>query len=362
MSVEAVKTLFSTPGYWKEFASIQFQQGWDMMSSRNYYSQGVGLIARAMIEFENPQLPAVFREAVTIVQSEKEEEQRTITMTFCSEFLQSPSIEMILTKSELQAQLMEWTQDKNPIVRQLSLRGLGSTVLQPGKPYHGASKECPCHGWGISCSATSLSELFSANLSLMLPAPVAAWPVGERAWPWADDQLSGEHWPPKRWRFPAGKRWVGNGLALGAPKNKSNAVFCSSTSPQGSSSCFSPSPDQSPAAFPLPPLFFPQHLTPSLMAAAPPPFPAADHPGSRSERQAPLPMGREPRDASAASDLGGHSAITSSLGWGSKSQRSGEETEGNEQWREKGKTETENRGIHGDGQMQQEWGKEGGSL
>nr|XP_023969128.2 maestro heat-like repeat family member 5 [Chrysemys picta bellii] len=84
-SVEAVKTLFSMPRYWKEFAGIQLQQGWDMISSRYYYSQGVGLIARAMIEFENPQLPAVFREAVNIVQSEKEDEQRNITMTFCTE-------------------------------------------------------------------------------------------------------------------------------------------------------------------------------------------------------------------------------------------------------------------------------------
>ncbi|XP_065435749.1 maestro heat-like repeat family member 5 [Chrysemys picta bellii] len=89
--------------------------------------------SRAMIEFENPQLPAVFREAVTIVQSQKEDEQRHIAMTFCTELLQSPSIETIVTKSELKAQLMEWTQDKNPIIRRLSLRGLGSVVLQPAK-------------------------------------------------------------------------------------------------------------------------------------------------------------------------------------------------------------------------------------
>lgn len=38
-----------------------------------------------MIEFENPQLPAVFREAITIVQSGKEEEQRTIALAFCTE-------------------------------------------------------------------------------------------------------------------------------------------------------------------------------------------------------------------------------------------------------------------------------------
>ncbi|CAM2099990.1 unnamed protein product [Caretta caretta] len=132
-TVEAVKTLFSMPGYWKEFAIIQFQQGWDMIASRYYYSQGVGLIARAMIECENPQLPAVFREAITIVQSEREDEQRTIAMAFCTEFLQSPSIDTVLTKSELRAQLMEWTKNANPVIRKLSLRGLGSIVFQPEK-------------------------------------------------------------------------------------------------------------------------------------------------------------------------------------------------------------------------------------
>ncbi|KAH1174970.1 hypothetical protein KIL84_021384 [Mauremys mutica] len=40
---------------------------------------------RAMIEFENPQLPAIFREAITTVQREKEEEQRNIAITFCTE-------------------------------------------------------------------------------------------------------------------------------------------------------------------------------------------------------------------------------------------------------------------------------------
>ncbi|XP_043401616.1 maestro heat-like repeat family member 5 isoform X2 [Chelonia mydas] len=132
-SVEAVKTLFSMPGYWKEFASIHFHRGWDMIASRYHYSQGVGLIARAMIEFENPQLPAVFREAITIVQSGKEEEQRTIALAFCTEFLQSPSIDTILTRSVLQAQLMDWTKDANSIIRRLSLRGLGSIVFQPEK-------------------------------------------------------------------------------------------------------------------------------------------------------------------------------------------------------------------------------------
>ncbi|CAM5072167.1 unnamed protein product [Eretmochelys imbricata] len=132
-SVEAVKTLFSMPGYWKEFASIHFHRGWDMIASRYHYSQGVGLIARAMIEFENPQLPAVFREAITIVQSGKEEEQRTIALAFCTEFLQSPSIDTILTRSALQAQLMDWTKDANSIIRRLSLRGLGSIVFQTEK-------------------------------------------------------------------------------------------------------------------------------------------------------------------------------------------------------------------------------------
>ncbi|CAM5148637.1 unnamed protein product [Eretmochelys imbricata] len=89
--------------------------------------------SRAMIECENPQLPAVFREAITIIQSEREEEQRTIAMAFCIEFLQSPSIDTVLTKSELRAQLMEWTKDTNPVICKLSLRGLGSIVFQPEK-------------------------------------------------------------------------------------------------------------------------------------------------------------------------------------------------------------------------------------
>ncbi|XP_075774800.1 maestro heat-like repeat family member 5 [Pelodiscus sinensis] len=45
-SLEAVKTLFSMPRYWKEFASIQLQQGWEMIASRHHFPRGVGLIAR----------------------------------------------------------------------------------------------------------------------------------------------------------------------------------------------------------------------------------------------------------------------------------------------------------------------------
>ncbi|XP_043401178.1 maestro heat-like repeat family member 5 [Chelonia mydas] len=86
-----------------------------------------------LCRFENPQLPAVFREAITIVQSEEEEEQRNIALAFCTEFLQSPSIDTILTRSVLQAQLMDWTKDANSIIRRLSLRGLGSIVFQPEK-------------------------------------------------------------------------------------------------------------------------------------------------------------------------------------------------------------------------------------
>lgn len=50
----------------------------------------------------------------------------------------------------------------------------------------------------------------------------------------------------------------GSGMARlsGAPKSKRNAVFWSSQSLPGSSSCFSPSPHQSPAAFLPSPLIF----------------------------------------------------------------------------------------------------------
>ncbi|CAM4546113.1 unnamed protein product, partial [Caretta caretta] len=48
-------------------------------------------------------------------------------------FLQSPSIDTILRRSALRAQLMDWTKDANSIIRRLSLRGLGSIVFQPEK-------------------------------------------------------------------------------------------------------------------------------------------------------------------------------------------------------------------------------------
>ncbi|XP_039360026.1 maestro heat-like repeat family member 5 isoform X2 [Mauremys reevesii] len=128
-SVEAVKTLFSMPGYWKEFASIQFQQGWDMIASRYYYSQGVGVIARAMIEFENPQLPAVFREAVTTVQREKEEEQRNIAMTFCTEvqllWAQLPAI-MDMSCDRDGGRVMGAIYKAGDIIYLLDREGLGS--------------------------------------------------------------------------------------------------------------------------------------------------------------------------------------------------------------------------------------------
>ncbi|CAM4329125.1 unnamed protein product [Lepidochelys kempii] len=128
-SVEAVKTLFSMPGYWKEFASIHFHRGWDMIASRYHYSQGVGLIARAMIEFENPQLPAVFREAITIVQSGKEEEQRTIALAFCTEvqFLraQLPAILAMFCDRDGR-RFMEAMHKAADIIYLLNREGLGS--------------------------------------------------------------------------------------------------------------------------------------------------------------------------------------------------------------------------------------------
>ncbi|XP_075769489.1 maestro heat-like repeat family member 5 [Pelodiscus sinensis] len=122
------------PRYWKEFASIQLQQGWEMIASRHHFSRGVGLIARTMVEHRNPQVPVVLREAIAIVQSREEEEAlREIALTFCTEFLQSPSILSTVTKSDLQEHLMEWTRDNNPAIRRLCLRGLASVLFWPGK-------------------------------------------------------------------------------------------------------------------------------------------------------------------------------------------------------------------------------------
>ncbi|XP_075769476.1 maestro heat-like repeat family member 5 [Pelodiscus sinensis] len=87
-----------------------------------------------MVEHRNPQVPVVLREAIAIVQSREEEEAlREIALTFCTEFLQSPSILSTVTKSDLQEHLMEWTRDNNPAIRRLCLQGLASVLFWPGK-------------------------------------------------------------------------------------------------------------------------------------------------------------------------------------------------------------------------------------
>ncbi|CAM5072131.1 unnamed protein product [Eretmochelys imbricata] len=84
-------------------------------------------------ELEEPQNP-IFKEISWLLEQYKEEmDVFHVTKCCCSHFLQSPSIDTILTRSALQAQLMEWTKDANSIIRRLSLQGLGSIVFQPEK-------------------------------------------------------------------------------------------------------------------------------------------------------------------------------------------------------------------------------------
>ncbi|CAM4556906.1 unnamed protein product, partial [Caretta caretta] len=79
-------------------------------------------------ELEEPQNP-IFKEISWLLEQYKEE----MDVLHVTKFLQSPSIDTILTRSALQAQLMDWTKDANSIIRRLSLRGLGSIVFQPEK-------------------------------------------------------------------------------------------------------------------------------------------------------------------------------------------------------------------------------------
>ncbi|XP_039373680.1 maestro heat-like repeat family member 5 [Mauremys reevesii] len=96
------------------------------------YPQMLILCVRQVQYVMDLHLPGTYMASTTSSPEEGSSCLNTLS-TLVEAFLQSPSIETVLTKSELQAQLMEWTQDKNPIVRQLSLRGLGSIVLQPEK-------------------------------------------------------------------------------------------------------------------------------------------------------------------------------------------------------------------------------------
>ncbi|XP_037354051.1 maestro heat-like repeat family member 5 isoform X3 [Talpa occidentalis] len=131
-SLEALKSLLSTTGHWQDFAHLELQSAWELLAAAHTYPQGVGLLARAMVQNRCQQIRAVTIQLLPQLQSPEERERRAATLIL-TEFLYSPDLLEVLPKEEALILLTRSLWDPNPEVRVWSLQGLGNILFHPEK-------------------------------------------------------------------------------------------------------------------------------------------------------------------------------------------------------------------------------------
>nr|XP_012419656.1 PREDICTED: maestro heat-like repeat family member 5 [Odobenus rosmarus divergens] len=131
-SLEALKSLLSTTGHWQDFAHLELQGAWKLFTTIHTYPQGVGLLARAMVQNHCKQIKAVTSLLLPSLQS-KEERERKAAILILTEFLYSPALLEVLPRQAALTALARSLRDPSPEVRVLSLQGLGNILFHPEK-------------------------------------------------------------------------------------------------------------------------------------------------------------------------------------------------------------------------------------
>ncbi|KAG8515464.1 LOW QUALITY PROTEIN: Maestro heat-like repeat family member 5 [Galemys pyrenaicus] len=131
-SLEALKSLLSTTGHWQDFAHLELQSAWALLAAAHTYLQGVGLLARAMVQNRCRQIRAVTAQLLPQLQSPAERERKA-AIVILTEFLYSPDVLEVLPKEEALTLLTRSLWDPNLEVRVWSLRGLGNILFHPEK-------------------------------------------------------------------------------------------------------------------------------------------------------------------------------------------------------------------------------------
>ncbi|XP_072805922.1 maestro heat-like repeat family member 5 isoform X5 [Vicugna pacos] len=75
-SLEVLKSLLSTTGHWQDFAHLELQGAWALFTTIHTYPQGVGLLARAMVQSRCWQIKAVTIQLLPNLQSQEERERK----------------------------------------------------------------------------------------------------------------------------------------------------------------------------------------------------------------------------------------------------------------------------------------------
>ncbi|XP_045634024.1 LOW QUALITY PROTEIN: maestro heat-like repeat family member 5 [Ursus americanus] len=131
-SLEALKSLLSTTGHWQDFAHLELQGAWKLFTTIHTYPQGVGLLARAMVQNRCKQIKAVTRQLLPSLQS-KEERERKAAILILTEFLYSPALLDVLPRQAALTVLARSLRDPSPDIRVWSLQGLGNILFHPEK-------------------------------------------------------------------------------------------------------------------------------------------------------------------------------------------------------------------------------------
>ncbi|XP_054564654.1 maestro heat-like repeat family member 5 isoform X4 [Eptesicus fuscus] len=132
MSLEALKSLLFTTGHCQDFARLELQDAWDLFTNLDTYPQGVGLLARAMVQSPCRQIKAVASQLLPSLQSQ-EERARKVAILILNEFLYSPALLEVLPARDALMVLAQSIRDPSPAVRVLSLQGLGNILFHPEK-------------------------------------------------------------------------------------------------------------------------------------------------------------------------------------------------------------------------------------
>ncbi|XP_041911652.1 maestro heat-like repeat family member 5 [Arvicola amphibius] len=129
--LEALKGLFWTNEYWEVFADVKLIQGWELFAQLETFPKGVTLLARAMAHY-NCEVKAVLGQALISLKS-TEERDNIVAICIITEFLNSPNVCQNVSRKAMDHSLNLGLSSRNQTVRVLSLKGLGSALMQPYK-------------------------------------------------------------------------------------------------------------------------------------------------------------------------------------------------------------------------------------
>ncbi|KYO23887.1 maestro heat-like repeat-containing protein family member 1 isoform D [Alligator mississippiensis] len=134
-ALEAMKTLLSGAGYFEVLVYMEEHRGWDLLSSPCDYYCGIIEITSAMVKHFRPlQLHRIFKKLIPLLNSENEHD-KVMSRAFYAQLLWHRSVAQS-QELDILAPLKKWTQETNPIIKLLGLRGISNLALHPGKATH----------------------------------------------------------------------------------------------------------------------------------------------------------------------------------------------------------------------------------